>query len=286
MKIFSKNTYIVLLLIIVGTSCSDDFLNVESEDSTTLEEYYTSEDAIRSSTAVLYSAYGWFDYLSGLMFYQGDMAAGDLYYTSDDEGAFMTFEATSDNQYLTSGWESLYRVNSYCNSIINNMPSVAEDNGVSDDVINAALGEARYVRAWVYYILAEYWGEVPIITDATSLITSGDVKVNKNTRSSIYEFIRRDLAFACSYLPESEEEGRASKCAAQGLLAKLYLTMASDLDNDSSSTYFSYAKSYADSAINTTGGYGMIDDYDELFTIDGNNNKESLFAIQMIGSGG
>ncbi len=270
-------------MIILGTSCSEDFLNVESQDSTALNEYYQSEDDIRNATAVLYGAYGWFDYVSGFMFYVGDVASGDMYYSNN----YMSFGVTSDNTDLNSGWESLYRVNSYCNTIINNMPELAAENGVEEDVINKGLAEAKFIRAWVYFVLAEYWGEVPIIEDNFSMIESDNVKVNKNTQSSVYEFIRRDLAFATQYLPDSDdEEGRATKCAAQGLMAKLYLTMASDLSNTNSDTYFENAKAYADSAINNSGGFGMVDDYEDLFTIENNNNSESLFAIQMIGAGG
>ena len=285
MKKFIK--YILLGVFIMISSCSKDFLTVDPVDSIVADNYYKNKDEIRSSTATLYGGRNWFDYIAGLMFYAGDMASGDMYYTYDQEGQFFYFSFNSGNAYLTSGWKSLFRVNSYCNSVINDMPDAARKNGVSEDVINAALGEARFVRAWVYFLLAEYWGEVPIVENGSDLIASGDMMLPKNTRKSLYEFIRRDLAFAEENLPGKDEQaGRATKWAAKGLMAKLYLTMASDLTDSRSAEYFDSAKKYAQEVINNSDGFQMIDSYKELFTIEGNNNSESLFALQMIGAGG
>ena len=108
------------------------------------------------------------------------------------------------------------------------MPRIALDN-VSEDVVNQGLAEARFVRAMAYYILAEFWGEVPIVENSTELVVTNNMMLPKNTRSSIYEFIRRDLEFVIDNVKQNESEpGRVTQWSAKGLLAKLYLTMAQE----------------------------------------------------------
>ena len=99
------------------------------------------------------------------MWMAGDELAGDLYYTYDQEGQFYYMTFQNGNTFLNQGWEGLFRVVSYCNNIINGMPAAASSNGISQEIINRALGEARCIRGIAYYFLTEYWQDVPIITN-------------------------------------------------------------------------------------------------------------------------
>ena len=83
-----------------------------------------------------------------------------------------------------------------------------------------------------YYMISEYWGEVPIVENSTEIVVSNDFFLPKHTRGSVLEFIRRDLEFASQNLPASDTPGRVTKWSALGLLAKLHLTIASDLPAD------------------------------------------------------
>jgi len=143
------------------------------------------------------------------------------------------------------------------------------------------LGEARCIRGIAYYFLAEYWKNVPIVTDNN--ISSSELICN--TQSSVYEFIRRDLVFASENLPATPfEAGRCSKYTAIGMLAKLHLTMASHLDDDDSDTNFTKAKEYALQVINES-GLILYDDLSTMFYPAGNNCSESLFSIQCTNDG-
>jgi hypothetical protein len=63
---------------------------------------------------------------------------------------------------------------------------------------NAAIAEAKFIRAVAYYHLAVYWGAVPIIEDNSKLIK--DPLLNRNIVSDVYKFvaIRPDLRSAKS----------------------------------------------------------------------------------------
>ena len=267
-------------LLAVTSSCAD-FLTIVPESEQVLETYYTSEAAINANTASLYSAFVWQDFHMNFMWMAGDELAGDLFYTFDQEGQFYYMTFQNGNTYLTQGWNGLFRVVSYCNNIINGMPDAARTNGISETIINRALGEARCIRGIAYYLLTEYWQDVPIITDNN---ISGD-QVIRNKQASVYEFIRQDLEFAKDNLPASPfQAGRCFGYTAIGMLAKLHLTMASHLSDGASADNFAKAKAYAAEVINKS-GFSLYGDLSTLFYPAGNNSSESLFAIQCTNDG-
>ena len=242
-----KFNYIAsLFLVLLLSSCTKEFLDIKPVDRLTADNFYRSESEIKAATASLYG-FPWFDFNDKFFWCAGDAMAGDLYHTWDQEGQYFYFSFTEGNAHLSAAWKGLFRVVSYANSIINDMPRAAAGN-VPDEVINRALGEARFIRGTAYYFLSEYWGEVPIVENSTELVTSNNLFLPKNTRSSVYEFIRRDLTYAAENLPASDEPGRATQWSAKGMLAKLYLTMAQDLKDPKSGEYFNQAKQLAGSA--------------------------------------
>lgn len=280
-KIHNIIKTICLSFLLLGATSCDDFLTVVPEDKLVLETYYTSEEAINANTASLYSAYVWQSFGMNFMWMAGDELAGDLYYTYDQEGQFYYMTFQNGNTYLTQGWNGLFRVISYCNNIINGMPDAARSNGISETIINRGLAEARCIRGIAYYLLTEYWQDVPIITNNN---ISGD-QVIRHKQASVYEFIRQDLEFAKDNLPaKAFQAGRCSRYTAVGMLAKLHLTMASHLSDASSSENFSIAKSYAAEVINNS-GLKLYEDLSTMFYPSGNNKDESLFAIQCTNDG-
>lgn len=282
MKNYNKIIKSVCLSVVLlfATSCNN-FLDITPEDQLVLENYYTSEEAINNNTASLYTVSTWVDFSMLFMWQANDELAGDLYYTNGDEGQFYLMTLQNGNTTLTQGWNGLYRVVSFCNNIINNMPDAAQKNGVDEKYINRGLAEARCIRAMAYFLLTEYWQDVPIIVDNNMSVYD----IVRHKQSSVYEFIRRDLEFAKDNLPEKPfETGRCSKYTAIGLLAKLHLTMASHLSDASSSANFTKAKEYAQEVINNS-GFSLYSDLKTMFYPVANNSEESLLAIQAICNG-
>ena len=282
MKNMTRYIFIVSMFILLG-ACSEDFLNLPPQDRLTVDGFYNNESEIRASTASLYG-YPWFGFNDKFFWLAGDCMSGNIYYTYDQEGQFYYFSFNEGNSYLSVGWKSLFRVVSYANAVINDMPRIATENGVSQDIINQALGEAHFIRAAVYYALAEFWGEVPIVENSTGLVVSNRMILPRNTRSSLYEFIKRDLEFAIENLKETNDPGRVTQWSAKGMLAKLYLTMASDINDANSAANFQLAKDNAQDVIENSGAELMAD-YHDLFLIANNNNPESLFALQWMKGG-
>jgi len=277
-----KKIIILATLVLTLTSC-EDFLTVTPQDSIVADNYYTSVERLRANTASLYGA-PWYGFQDRLMWLAGDQMAGDIYYIYDQEGHFYYNQVGAGNSFNYGGWNGLYRVVSYANSIINDMPPAARANGLPERDINQALAEARFIRAAAYFFLTEYWSEVPIIENSTALITSGNLFVNRHTQSSLYRFMCEDLEFAEQWLPATPyQPGRVTVWSARGMLAKIYLTRATYEQNQA---YFDKAKSYAEDVIENS-GLTLWPNYSTLFDCLANNNPESLFAIQcMVGDYG
>ena len=274
-----------LFMLISITSC-DEFLSVDPVDKQVKESYFTSESAVRANTASLYGRV-WWDYINSFMIFAGDMMSGDMLYTYADEGQFFYNTVTPNNRFSLNAWDALFLVGSYANSVIIDMPEMAKAGGVSEEVINKALGEAYLFRGLAYYFLTEYWGEVPIIENASDLITSGnanDMYVNKSTQGSLYRFICEDLEKAVELLPEVDAQaGRVTKFSAKGLLAKVYLTRGcfvkgGGVDSGEGADYFAKSMEYAEDVI--LNGPRLAKDYSTMYDVASNNCSESLIAFQ------
>lgn len=281
MKNIIQYTGYFAMLLFIG-ACSKDFLEIAPQDRITADNFYKSESDVRANTASMYGM-PWFDFNDKFFWCAGDLMSGDVYHSWDQEGQFFFGTVQDGNSVLGQGWNGLFRVISYANSVINDLPSAASGK-VSQEAINRALGEAHFFRGAAYYMLGEFWEEVPLIENSTALVTSNNMIIPKNTQANVYEFVKRDLEFAEANLPATDVPGRVTKWSAKGMLAKLYVTMAQHLQDANSATNFDKAKQYAGDVI-TNSGLTLVANYEDLFTIAGNNNPESLFAIQWIANG-
>src|SRR6188768_857361 len=208
--IMKKNIkYLLAVLAFSFSACQDDFLEFVPEDQATVDGWYRTESEIRQSTAALYGRVWWSvnDQFSWLA---GDVMAGDMHHNWDVEGQFFYMSYGESNQYIGQGRQGFYDVISYANLIIDDMPGIAKSNGVDQSIINAALGEARFMRGTAYYMLTEYWGETPIVEKPGEKILAGNLLLPKATTSSLYEFARRDLVFAAENLRSSDAPGRVT----------------------------------------------------------------------------
>lgn len=262
------------------TGCTD-FLTVSPEDKLVTENYYTSAEMIRANTAALYSHYEWKNYAMNFQ-WKFDMLAGDMYYTYSEEGQFYFGNFSNGNTYLREGWNGLYNVIGVANTIINDMPGPAASNNVPEADIIQGLAEARCIRGVCYFLLSQYWGAVPIISNGAEMVSSGNFQVPRNTRESVYKFAERDLQYAYEHLPESDAQaGRATKWTALAYLAKLHLTMASEAGRSNRQELYAKAAREADDVLTLSGLPDIKTiDYSTLFDKEGNNGPESLLAIQ------
>ncbi|MBX2899160.1 MAG: RagB/SusD family nutrient uptake outer membrane protein [Cyclobacteriaceae bacterium] len=267
-------------------SCGVDFLEFVPEDQATVNGWYRSEAEIRQSTASMYGR-PWFGFNDVFSWAAGDLMAGDMHHNWDQEGQFFYLSYNENNSHIGDGWQGLYDVISYANLIIDDMPAIASGYGVSQAVINRGLGEARFFRGFSFFLLAEYWGDVPIIERPAEKVATGNLQLPKNTVASVYEFARRDLVFAAENLPATDAAGRVTAWAAKGMLAKLHVTLGQRSVGGGtigSAADFTIAANYAADVINNS-GLTLYSNYEDMFKIANEHNREILFGLQFINGG-
>lgn len=276
-NIFKKSA---LALVVAGSlaSCSD-FLTVDPVDKPVLESYYTTPEALKSTTMTLYAARTWSNFFMGFQ-WKLDMINGDMYYTYDQEGQWFFGSYTATNQFVEEGWKGLYNVILFCNSIINDVPGNCSGTITQAD-IDQAVAEARAVRGFTYYMIAECWHDAPIIYNNSQNIGSGNLDVPRNTQANIYQFAMEDLDYAVATLAATNSDAyRLDSRKARALRAKLAVTMAShsDYGYDRAALY----KKAADDALYVIENTQALTDIDfgTLFDIEANNGPESVLAIQ------
>ncbi|MBL0739578.1 RagB/SusD family nutrient uptake outer membrane protein [Chryseolinea lacunae] len=293
MKSFSTILYTSLFAILLVTGCSDDFLDRPSLSELNADNFYLTPDELRLATAALYSGGPWGEWTYAAYLPVGDVLSGNMVLGyNGDAVQFNTFSVTDANGGLTATWKGMYKVIAHCNATINGITQKSPST-ISDAIKNAALAEARFIRAYAYFNLAVLWKDVPIIEDNTLLVTSP--LVPRNEVNDVYQFIVNDLNFAARNLPAADK-GRATTWSAQGMLAKVYLTWAalkSPGIGQRDQALLDLAKLHAGNVCNGSGlmllgfsfdGQGKLvidpSGYSNLFKTQYNDNQESLFSLQ------
>ncbi len=282
MKILIKYLTGACALIFIGlTGCKKDYFNRPPEDQSTVGTYYQTTAQVQSSTNILYAA-PWFG-LNGKSFLAiGDLQSGNAVCYAGTDGEFDAFRNFSQGNAtlgVTNTWNSLYTVIAQANALIKNLPTAAPAS-VPGAVVNNAIGEARLMRAAAYFYLVRLFGNVPIITDPTEFVGTFQT-VPTNPVTDVYKFIVLDLQFAeANCTAGVASTGHVSSASASGLLAKVYLYQQD----------YTNARTEAEKAINS-GEFGLMGldfegSYTEIFEYAGNNNKESMIALQWTSNGG
>jgi hypothetical protein len=161
-------------------------------------------------------------------------------------------------------WQHPYQAIFRANQVIANVPKISMDATARDRIV----GEAKFIRALMYYNLVTMYGNIPLITDPPTP-TSRPASVPPATT---YAQIEKDLTDAIAVLPEgtmATSNGRATKGSAQGLLGRAQLQERK---------WAAAAATLQPLATGTT--YSLMPNYADNFTQAGNNNNESLFEVQ------
>jgi hypothetical protein len=205
----------------------------------------------------------------------GDIASDDADKgsTPTDYGDAATIDALNagaNNGVVNNIWKGHYQAIARANQALTQLQNAQFDAAIK----NKLIGEARFLRAYFYFNLVRIFGGVPLLNSVPAASEANDPKYQiRATAQEIYKFITDDLVFAAANLPvianTSADVGRASKGAAQAMLAKVYL----------------YNKDYQNAflqsqAVINSGTYRLLDDFNVLFRAANNNSVESIFEIQ------
>ena len=278
MKYINLKNICVIFTAVFVVSCSNDFLDRPSQSEISSENFYQTKEELRLATAALYGK-PWAQWNNKTYIPFGDIMSGNIVipYQGGDLVELNTFTLNGSNPRLGIGWKALYIVIGHCNITIKAIENTKATIAEADK--NAAMSEAKFIRAMAYYHLVLLWGDVPIIEDYQELLASP--LVNRNIKEDVYRFITEDLIFAAENLPTTDSPGRVTTWSAKGLLSKVYLTMAGlgQSGGTRNQEYLDLAKNTAKDVIENS-GLVLFPSYKDLFRTQFNDSSESLFALQ------
>lgn len=196
------------------------------------------------------------------------------------------FNYTPSEGSIAELWARYYAIIADANIVIDASRKL---EAVDESVTKACEAEACFLRAWAYFQLVQFFGELPLISEP---VTYFDYTVPRSSIKDVYSFIVKDLeqAAAPETLPEEIVDGHASHWAAKTLLAKVYLTMASSKSagrisgysgiEDSAESLYGKASALLKDIIDNS-GRELLPVYSDVFDVAGKNvNKESIWEIQ------
>lgn len=184
--------------------------------------------------------------------------AGDV---TTDLTQYINLQGT--NAAVTTEWQQLYAAVNLCNAGINRIGAA----GLDPATRAIREGELKFLRAFYNWHIVESWGGVHFTLEETKgVITTA----NKTPVATFNKQIIDDLLFAVSNLPVTTKDyGRATKPAAQALLARMYLTQ----------NKYQEAKDMALNVIDGTYGFSLLPAYADLWKMQNLKNKEVIYAV-------
>ncbi len=268
------------------TSC-DSFLDKEPlsqiiDESADTASVYTGADA-ETGIAAVYS--GMKTSQSELFFLDhyvnGDAQSDNSYAGADNPDNFQIddYKISSTNRNISRDWKYFYGLIGTCNGVIERTPkAVGLDAGRRDEII----GEASFMRGFLYFGMVQLWGGVPIVTKPVPEITSDNfaevysiLYPDSKTQDEVYTQIINDLTTAVNQAPTAygPTKMRGTKAAAHAILAKVYATRQ-PVD-------WNKVSEHADAVI--ASGFSLLPSYEQLWDGMHENSAESIFELDCIG---
>jgi hypothetical protein len=281
-------TFLILHFLFLSLPSCTDFLAEKPLSQFSADTWFTNEEALHAGVVGAFST------------------MRDLYVVATNTPLFVTMLGTDEALYRgtnnvrasidrytfssTDGcvleyWKRYYRLVTRANTII---AKGNEITIVNDSLKNLYTANARFLRAWAYFHLVQVYGAVPLMKDHVSEF---DYSVPRAPVNEVYQLIIDDLTFCTAQtLPREIRDGYANHWAAQALLGKVYLTMASakaanrvngyrDIPYTTAQLY-SKALTHLGDVINNS-GRELLPQYGDVFKIENKNkNLESLWEIQ------
>lgn len=268
----------LLTFLLVSQSCKDilDEKVISSIGNDYINTPKGFEDASKAAYSSLRIFYGTQQGLTVTEF------GTDLYVTGSDGGYkgfhFYDTQLNSNVDYLQIIWEELYKGINTCNAVIERAPAAT----VSDAIKKARVAEMKFLRAHFYFLLTQQWGGVDLRLTETLAPTK---KTSRATEADMYKAIVADLEAAIPDLStvkassqDAANYGRATKSAAEHLLARVYLTKATS--SAKAADDYTKAATLAQSVISNY-GLKLLPDYASVFLQGaGEINDEVVFSVQ------
>jgi len=276
--------YTVITALALSTGCQKELDQTPISTATTETFFASNSDFIQATNAVYAGLKTYPDRMLNL----SEIRSDNLYAVADgprDWEPINNFaRSISSNPYIQEAWNtnlnSIYRANTLLDKLNTN------GSVITDAALRTRLtAEARFLRAFYYFDLVRWFGKVPIADKVLSIAEASTVP--RSPVAAVYDFIINDLKYAADNLPDiysaAADKGRATKWAAKGFLAEVYMTR-------SGPTYSIEGPGLATNDWQTalgllnevigSGRYSFSTSYANIFSYTNENNSEVVFDVQ------
>lgn len=271
-----KKTIIFLVVVLLSTACSEDFLDRYPKGRWHHGNYTPDSelDASILTEAKLSQAYtslrNYHFFFAGFgmnNYTTPDVEKGSTPSDGQQVVQFKPMSYTAGNDQIENYYNTCYSSIYFANEALA-LATAIEGNEIQK---NTFIAEALFLRSVMYYRLAQAFGGVSFVD---KVLGQTEKAPARSTRDEIWQFIARDLTAAIPLLPSrqtlvaSSNVGRATQNAARALLAKVYM----------------YQKNWAGALDQTTaiiasGDNSLSTPYDQIFTEANEYNDESVFEV-------
>ena len=167
-------------------------------------------------------------------------------------------------------WSKLYEGIKNANRYIEAVEKTEIDPGKLSVDIGLYIAEARFLRAYYHFLLAQAWGDVPLRVKATTSPNPNDVQMAATPQEQVLKWCADEIEATIPdlYEPIDNTPSRVSQPVAQGILARVYLFMAGEsveqIDGLDKKEMYSRAANWANEVI-ASHKHDLNESYEEIF---------------------
>lgn len=275
---FKKGHFVIALMMITTLSaCDSDFLDRQAQGDYNQDNYpYPGgsgpyDQFINSAYASLRSYnVTVMPFLAAVSIRSDDADKGSTPSDGPEVLQMDNFTINAANGLANALWSGHINLIADCNFILDRIKNDPNPN-TPINLKTDAEAQAKFLRGYAYFMMVRLYGRVPII-DSITTSSAGSANVPQSSPAQVYAFIESDLQFAAANLAPTFDPkftGRITVGAANGLLAKVYLTQGK----------WAQAMSAAN-LVMTSPQYDLSVPYNVVFNEEGENSKESIFEVQ------
>lgn len=270
-KFFKYSAGIAAAFMMLFTSCNQ--LDLAPTNKFTEGNYWTSTEKANMVLSMAYSQMTNSNY-----FFNTEALSDNLYEGrgSSSEKAISSGQADASNGRFANEWKNCYEGIKTVHTFLENVDRVPDMN----ETLKARMkAEARFIRAYLYFRLTTWYGDVPLFDHDLTL--SESKTISRTPQADVLAFVRSELDAILPLLPAKEayadaDKGRITSGAAVALKARTYL-YSNDWANVVATT---------EKLINTTnyGKYSLFSSYEGLFLPQNENNSEVILDLEYVPS--
>lgn len=272
-----KNTNIlkvILMMYIALTFSCTDIIETEPVSTITVSSFWKSEEDAQGG---LYGMYNQFRVFADATLVLVGEARSEVMGHGIQNADFRIkyFENTLSETDADLHWRQMYRIVNYANLIIKFVPEIEFSD---EDAKNNIIAQAYAMRAYIYFVMAKTWGDLPLVTEPVEGYDAETTFKERTPVSQIFDIIKSDIDQALGLFTNNDYNSNRSiwsKPATNMLKAEVYLWTGKTMGGGESD--ISAALAALTEAENSD--VALLDNFSRIFDYDNKGNDEVILAV-------